>query len=143
MTHIGHQTSSHYRPAANAQQYLALHANKAPASGSAPVSTPASGAGGGAAASAASETTHTAHTPIQPRDANLQTTGFANPPGIDWVDQLGMGSQPPPTEPLSDELTVEGLMEVWHTDDATYDLDGNGIVNVSDLLALLDQMDAG
>lgn len=138
MTHIGPQTSSQYHSGPNARQYLALHATSAPQEASAAASSPSRTSS--SASVAAPTAPQSAHAPLQPVDANLQTSGHANPPAIDLVDQLGIGGHHPPTEPLNDELTVEGLMEVWHTDDATYDLDGNGIVNVSDLLALLDQM---
>ncbi|MFK7960351.1 MAG: hypothetical protein AB8G96_07470 [Phycisphaerales bacterium] len=39
--------------------------------------------------------------------------------------------------------TVEGLMEAWGSDDAMYDLDGNGTVGMNDLLQMLAGMDDG
>jgi len=35
------------------------------------------------------------------------------------------------------ELTMEGLMKAWGTDDPAYDLDGDGTVGMNDLLAML------
>jgi len=41
-----------------------------------------------------------------------------------------------------DELTVEGLMASWGKNDAQYDFDGNGTVDMNDLLELLSRQDA-
>lgn len=46
----------------------------------------------------------------------------------------------PPLPPENAQLTIEGLTAAWGTNDAIYDLNADGTVNVSDLLALLAQM---
>ncbi|MHC5024072.1 MAG: dockerin type I domain-containing protein [Planctomycetota bacterium] len=48
-----------------------------------------------------------------------------------------------PAEVLTDtpgELTEEGFQAAWGTSDANYDLNGDGTVNMADLLTFLDQM---
>lgn len=43
--------------------------------------------------------------------------------------------------PSQPNLTVEGLLAVWGTDDPIYDLNGDGVVDTSDLVALLAQLE--
>jgi len=70
-------------------------------------------------------------------DETTDITG-APPTGPEaFTDLVG---QTPPLPPEEDPLTIEGLKAAWGTDDARYDLNLDGTVNVQDLLALLAQI---
>ncbi|MBT8485608.1 MAG: hypothetical protein KJO43_08505 [Phycisphaerae bacterium] len=55
---------------------------------------------------------------------------------------LKASTPPPPTEEIAINvpLTVEGLREAWGTADTNYDLDGDGVVDMKDLLMLLSKL---
>ncbi|UCD74412.1 MAG: hypothetical protein JSV91_11545 [Phycisphaerales bacterium] len=46
----------------------------------------------------------------------------------------------PPTLTEKAEITIDGLIEAWGTDNPRYDLNGDGTVNIDDLFALLGKM---
>jgi Ca2+-binding EF-hand superfamily protein len=68
--------------------------------------------------------------------AKLSDTTLADDP------QIGQAPVEPETvtDEIGEPLTIEGLEAAWGTDDERYDLNGDGTVNVRDLLALLAQM---
>ncbi|MDY7110472.1 MAG: hypothetical protein SYC29_17720 [Planctomycetota bacterium] len=72
----------------------------------------------------------------QTDDAQLAQAGAVDPKPI------GPDGHTPPLPPEEEPLTIEGLKAAWGTDDPRYDLNLDGTVNVPDLLALLEQINA-
>ncbi len=62
---------------------------------------------------------------VDPLGTTDPTVAPSSPPGD--------GGAPAPAA----ELTMDGFMKAWGSDDASYDLDGDGTVGMSDLLAML------
>jgi hypothetical protein len=68
---------------------------------------------------------------------------------VDLSDLLALleagGTMPMPDhgDTQTPALTVEGLMAAWGTSDPTFDLNGDGVVDTSDLMALLAQLGQG
>ena len=60
--------------------------------------------------------------------------------GVGGTESVTDSGPNPPLPPENAQLTIEGLTAAWGTNDAIYDLNADGTVNVSDLLALLAQL---
>ena len=69
-----------------------------------------------------------------------ETTNLTGAPPTGPEAFTDLDGQTPPLPPEEDPLTIEGLREAWGTDNARYDLNLDGTVNVQDLLALLAQL---
>lgn len=75
----------------------------------------------------------------QPAETSATTaTSAATSAATDAIDTVDQGDGSDPTGQL--ELTIDNLLEAWGTDDPTYDLNGDGNVDIDDLFALLDKM---